>query len=662
MKALITTIVLFCYSLFLSAQATGTLTLNKKLGKPTPEELSMTVYAPDSSAEAVVLFSETTVDYNWGMDDFKLNYYYKKRIKILKEEGISQADVNIMYVERKDNRTLKEAVQGLEAYAYNMENGKVVRTKMKKEHVFEERINDVYMQLKFSVPQVKVGTVIEYEYQISSDYYNQIRDWFAQENIPVFHTEFNVVIPEYFKFNTSAQGIANLEGNIEETNKTFNIGGQILSCSAEQKHFIGRNLPALKNDNHVWCVDNYAAQVNLELLGYEIPGVVYKNFTQTWEQIDEALLNDGDFGGRTRMSNPLKEEMEALNLSQMSNTDDKISAIFTLLKNKIKWNEKYAFYGKSARQILKDGTGNNADINFILISMLNDAGIQSYPVVMSRRDQRMLPHAHPSLEKLTTFVVGIANTDSTFVFLDASVQDGYLNILPPALLTDRGRLLIPGNSLWVNLQNIGKHSIRRTIQANLQADGTIKGNRITSYYGQHAADIRKAFRTAKDSTDFINQIAAKNDMSVQSYTSKGLSDFSDTVRESITFEKQTTTTGDHIYINPMIFAQYTDNPFKQSERILPVEFAHAETININVMLTLPDGYTIDEIPESTKISTSDGSISMLYIITQQGNKVSIKYTFSISELLYAPDKYEELKKFWELLVEKNNAMMVLKKL
>ena len=377
MKALITTIVLFCYSLFLSAQATGTLTLNKKLGKPTPEELSMTVYAPDSSAEAVVLFSETTVDYNWGMDDFKLNYYYKKRIKILKEEGISQADVNIMYVERKDNRTLKEAVQGLEAYAYNMENGKVVRTKMKKEHVFEERINDVYMQLKFSVPQVKVGTVIEYEYQISSDYYNQIRDWFAQENIPVFHTEFNVVIPEYFKFNTSAQGIANLEGNIEETNKTFNIGGQILSCSAEQKHFIGRNLPALKNDNHVWCVDNYAAQVNLELLGYEIPGVVYKNFTQTWEQIDEALLNDGDFGGRTRMSNPLKEEMEALNLSQMSNTDDKISAIFTLLKNKIKWNEKYAFYGKSARQILKDGTGNNADINFILISMLNDAGIVS---------------------------------------------------------------------------------------------------------------------------------------------------------------------------------------------------------------------------------------------------------------------------------------------
>ena len=101
MKALITTIVLFCYSLFLSAQATGTLTLNKKLGKPTPEELSMSVYAPDSSAEAVVLYNETTVDYNWALNDFRLNYNYKKRIKILKEEGISQANVNIVYIERK---------------------------------------------------------------------------------------------------------------------------------------------------------------------------------------------------------------------------------------------------------------------------------------------------------------------------------------------------------------------------------------------------------------------------------------------------------------------------------------------------------------------------------------------------------------------------------
>lgn len=656
------TLVLLCCNLLLSAQTTGHLLPNKKMGKPTPEEWDMKVYAPDSSAEAVVLYKETMVDYNWGMEDFQISYYHKKRIKVLKEEGTSQANVSIVYYERKDNRTRKESVQGLEAYACNLENGKLVRTKMKKEHVFEERLNDAYVQLKFSVPQVKAGTIIEYEYRIVSDLYNIIRDWIAQEEIPVLHAEFKAVIPEYFKFNVSTHGTSSLDGENTEVNKTFSIAGQILTCSAEQKHFIGRDLPALKDDAYVWCADNYAAQVNMEFLGYEIPGVLYKDFTQTWEQIDEILLKDSDFGGRMRMSNPLKDEMAALNLAQYSDINDKISAIYALLKEKVKWNERYAFYGKSARQILKDGTGNNADINFMLISMLNDAGISAYPAVMSRRDQRIIPHAHPSIEKLSTFVVGIANTDSTLVFLDASVRDGYIDILPPALMTDRARLLIPGNGQWVNLQHIGKNSVRRTTQATLQPDGTITGNRMTYYYGQNAADIREAFRTAKDSTDFINQLATRADMTVTSYTGKGLNKFSSTVRENIAFTKQATASEGFIYVNPMIFTHITENPFKQAERKLPVEFTHTETLNASVMLTIPEGYEVDELPESSKMSTSDGKISMLYFITRQGNQVSIKYTFSINQLLYSPENYGELKKFWELLAEKNNAMMVLKKL
>ena len=46
---------------------------------------------------------------------------------------------------------------------------------------------------------------------------------------------------------------------------------------------------------------------------------------------------------------------------------------------------------KPPKQILKEGTGSNADLNFILISMLTDAGIPAYPVVMSRRNMGILP-------------------------------------------------------------------------------------------------------------------------------------------------------------------------------------------------------------------------------------------------------------------------------
>lgn len=70
------------------------------------------------------------------------------------------------------------------------------------------------------------------------------------------------------------------------------------------------------------------------------------------------------------MNNPFKEEMTALHLEQMKGADEKICAIYTFLKNKVRWNEKYALYSKSPKQVLKEGTGSNADINFILISML----------------------------------------------------------------------------------------------------------------------------------------------------------------------------------------------------------------------------------------------------------------------------------------------------
>lgn len=84
----------------------------------------------------------------------------------------------------------------------------------------------------------------------------------------------------------------------------------------------------------MWCADDYCTQVNLELQGIDFPGSLYKSFTQSWEQIDETLLKDSDFGSRLKMNNPLKEEMTALHLEQMKGADEKICAIYTFLKTK----------------------------------------------------------------------------------------------------------------------------------------------------------------------------------------------------------------------------------------------------------------------------------------------------------------------------------------
>ena len=79
------------------------------------------------------------------------------------------------------------------------------------------------------------------------------------------------------------------------------------------------------------------------------------------------------------------------------------------------------------------------------------------------------------------------------------------------------------------------------------------------------------------------------------------------------------------------------------------------------LLDIPQGYVLEDKPESGKITLSDNGASLLYSISQMENKVVLKYVFDISKMIYLPSDYPELKWFWDNVAEKNNAMLVLKK-
>ena len=188
----------------------------------------MAVYEPDSSATAVILCKLTDISYKWGIESFRLVSEYKVKIKVLKPEGTSYADVIIPYYELPNN-AMKENIIGLDASAYNLENGKIVRTKMKKDVVFKERVGESRMNLKFSIPQVKAGTLIEYEYRVESDFFFSIDSWKAQSDIPILYTEYNVTIPEYFKFNIEMHGAEKLETVNENASLNLSIGSPRLA-------------------------------------------------------------------------------------------------------------------------------------------------------------------------------------------------------------------------------------------------------------------------------------------------------------------------------------------------------------------------------------------------------------------------------------------------
>ena len=505
-----TRLTLFVVMLCLASVAWAqTMEPNLKWGKPTDDELKMTSYAPDPEAEAVVLCSETQLRYDLTSGSFKLKRSTKKRIKVLKEEGKDKANGGISYMYNGHRLGQCEYLAKLKATAYNMVEGKLVKTKMEGDMVNHEDVTKTLRLTKFTVPQVTVGTVIEVECEIESDFFSDIDDWVAQDDIPVLYTSFDVTVPEYFSFHVDERGFHTLERKIEDTNMTIAAGSGegILHCGGKHYRFVGRNLPALRQKKLLYAPESYGQRVSMELSAIQIPGIMTKYFTADWNDVDKGLLDDDEFGGRLG-KNPLKTEMQEAGVATISDPKERIMAIYRLLKDRVKWNEKYNLYAESAGKVLKERSGSNASINFILINMLKDAGFEAFPAVMRSRDMGFLTVSRATAKEFNTFVVAVKVGDS-YSYLDGSIEDGWLDVLPDHMLVDRARIVSKDKSAeWVDLRGVSESKSRSMVKGELQPDGTLKADIQTKFTGLEAASLRHDFRTATDSATFGSRLAA----------------------------------------------------------------------------------------------------------------------------------------------------------
>lgn len=397
-----------------------------------------------------------------------------------------------------------------------------------------------------------------------------------------------------------------------------------------------------------------------ELANIFVPGAVYQSYTSTWTDVDAQLMNDEDFGGRLKRSSPLKDEITAAGIPGISDKTERIAAVWKLLKSKVRWNGKYSLWGESASKVLKEGTGTNADINFLLINMLKDAGIGSTPVIMRTRDSGILPLSHSSLKYLNTFVVGIPMTDTGMAYLDGSAEDGYLNVLPARLLVSRARVLqTTGTDLWVNLQDNARGRETTSIQAQLGTDGLLKGNKSSIFLDEAAAAKRHEWRLAKDSVELIHKMQERDGIEIQSYSLEGRYDFSPTVKEELTFTKQCDAAGDLIYLNPLIFIPQRKSPFTAAERMLPIEFPYKQSEMQNVMITLPKGYVVEEVPKPIVIKLDGATARIAFSVLD--NMLNIQYMMNIDKTFFAATEYQDLKTFFDRVVESNKQIITLKK-
>ncbi len=634
--------------------------INYQFGKVSQQEVEMTTYQPDTSAVAVILSKIGYSDFEFSNYEFHPSSNFEYRIKILKPEGVSYADISIPYYYSKSPSEIREEVYKIEATVYNMENGKIVKSKLDKKYIFEEESDANKWRVKFSAPNVKAGSVIEYRYTLMSNNCSYLDTWKTQYSIPVDYSKYEVYIPTYYVFKQEAKGYEQINTGIQQISKNTVIfeGGQNYNFSIPYEYltYSTNQIPALKDEPFLWYKDDYATSVDFELYSLQFPGQLIKDFSRTWIDVNKVLKDHTKFGSLLKLQNPLPK-IDVSNLS----SEDKIMALFTRLKKSVKWNEKYHLLGSDISKTIKDGTGSNADINFILMSMLREAGFKTSPVLISEREHGRLPITHPSIEKLTTFVVAVYTPEGKTYYLDGSVEYGYLNILPPNLMVEKAIAYNIDNTNFIDLSQIGSSVTKENISATIGIDGTLTGKNVMNYQGQSAAHFKDAYANAKDSIAYVEEKEKQENIEISKFSvknAKELGFFSDVEYD---FTQKLSTDGNHIYLNPMIMANETKNTFTSSERKLPIEFPYKQTIQINTAVQIPNGYVVEEIPEPLDATLTNKGITASYKVQLIGNTIQTSYEFNLSQLTYPAGTYQELRSFWAQLVDKNNSQIVLKR-
>lgn len=643
-----------------------------KFGKVIPSELALEAHPTDSTAEAMYIFRNCKMEYVYN-NGFSIHYNIEIKVKVFNDEGKEYADISLpIYGD--------ESIINLNGTTYNMENGKVVKTKLDKKYIFDEQVDKRQKTKKFSMPAVKAGSVFEYKYTLRSEDISPYK-WMMQFSIPLHSSEVIFIYPEYYIFNIETRG-RELKSKHTEMTTTYHLLSDNGSpaphtCKAIYGEYTAKDVPALKKDvPFLWYPDDYKVQAIFELRATQFPSSGYRPYASDWATIDKRLLESEYFGKFLNIKNPFAEEMASLNLAEMS-TVDKIDAVFSFVKKRMKWNNKYYIGSESVRKAVKEGVGSNADINFVLMAALRDAGIVALPVVMSCRERGILPMAIPALSSLNTFIL-YTEEEGKHYYFDGSMDKCWLNALPTNLRVERARILPIETKLsekehlrahyklmtglvdrWVNLQIISQPSLTYQMVATINTNQKINVKCRSYHTDIIGLSLWEEMENEKDSIAYIEKLEKDYNIKVNDYTF--LVDGTK-VNSNFSFEKEVDMKTDSLlFINPHILAHLSENRFKEDERKLPVEYPAPITYRKTLMLTIPEGYEVESLPESIRMNMANKECECMYAIENKGRQIILNYQYKENKMFFSDQLYEEMKNYYGMLTDKNKQMIVLRK-
>lgn len=633
----------------------------QKLTKPTIEQLRSTICASDSTAPAEIIYSKCFVSYS--VSPLLMHVHYKYQYKIYNDEGEKYGKIEIPYYTGTGKG---DRVKDIMATTYNLTvGGAITEVELNKKDIYKEKSSEYYSMYKMALPDIKTGSIFNLSYTIEKPAAYSVPVWYFQNFIPTQYSEYVLRVSPEIGLTPIATGFVELEHS-----KGFNN-----FHSQNEIKMIARNMEAIKEDDYVLNINDYRSSIRYEVHSTNFPGDFFRQYSESWQQIGDNILDDSDFGKQIKKKfsqfDPVLAEAK-----DMEN-EKKIQFLYDYVRtNYVSEDEIGLKAGKGGlKKVISEKKGSKGELNLLLLNLLLKAGINAKPLATRYRSHGMLNHFYPSLRNLNYLLVHVEDETGKTYVLDGSSKYYPLNTLPSQGINLQGLLISKKSSHIVEIKNPNRYKVVELINYKFSEDlNYLEGEGIKKLFGTAAirycqdadkidADVSQLIYSEKN---VIEDTEENEEEFEDQYVIIDTADVSDpykpiklTIEESL--YSPITKLDNKIFIDADLGYGVMKNPWVEEEREFPIFFIGKTRLQKVFKIKIPPGYEVFDTPDELNMIMTDSQATFRYSLKEINDELIVNYNLAIKAPVILPGDYPNLKAFFEKVIAKQREKIVMKR-
>ncbi|MCK5833946.1 DUF3857 and transglutaminase domain-containing protein [bacterium] len=486
-------------------------------------------------------------------------------------------------------------------------------------------------------PQVTVGSIVEYVFE--SETYNPFdKNFFSpgfyfQDDIPIAESRCTVILPP---------------------NKELN--------------FKNYNWP---EDNNSPKITKSDSEIVYEWLIEDVPPVFEEPSMPSWGDIiprfDASLFKDWDYiydwlGGlqEARMvATPEIKAKVAEIVEDAISQEDSINSIYTWVQREIHYISIKASIssgqtGHPAELTFQQKYGDCTDKSILFATMLREIDVEAYPIIIMTNGEDEITRDIPDLSGNHAITLAIINGEK--VFLDAtSTTHNY----PYFRSDDAGVTYVCAlcrHWSYTSTPAPEENANHIDIKAKLDENGTMTAEYIASFTGDWEAGYRgfwenqQAERRGQILQDWMSYLIPGS--IIEEWSLPGAEDLRTPFQEvlQLVTPSYPISAGDLWILKvPGIENEYTFEEISLAERNFSIEYTAPKQISHRIEFSLPEGYTVEYVPDEIDITTPYASYKGRFII--EDSKVVFEDTYRLEKRIIPAEDYVQYRDFCKKLAQ-----------